>query len=404
VTAYDPRLPETLADPYPHYASAREQGPVVYNEVLRSWMVLGHEEVVEVLRDRTMSSEWNGHRRPYDPAVLAQIKPLNDWFARTLLFSNPPVHTRLRAVMNKAFTPRRVEELRPSVQRIVEDLIEPVAGRGAMEFVAEFAYPLPVTVIAELLGVPDADRAHVRTWSDTMSRFMSNQLAPEQTAVEANEAVVAMNAYLTDVVGQRRAEPADDLISAMVAAEDDGRYLDTDEIVVQCGLLLLAGHETTTNALALAVHNLGSRPEQLARLAAEPDLIGSAVEEVLRFDSSVQFTSRVATRDLTVGGADIRKGQRISVCFGAAGRDPARFPDPDTFHVDRNDARHAAFGTGTHYCVGAGLARMEIEVALRVLVQRLPNLRPSTDQRAWRPVVAHRGLDRLPVEWDVEPR
>jgi pimeloyl-[acyl-carrier protein] synthase len=397
---YDPRVPEILADPYPSYANWRAEGPVTWSDVLQAWVVVGHAEVTEVLKSREVSAAWFGDRRPYAPEVAAALQPANEWLSRMLLFADPPEHARLRTITTKAFTPRVTEELRPIIERLTDELLDGVLDRGEMELVGDFAFPLPVSVIGHLLGVPVRDHSRIRDWSELISRFVVNSLLPPEQALAVNPAIEEISEYLGDLVRERRENPQADLISAMVQAEEQGRYLDTDELVINFALLLLAGHETTSNMIGLAVHTLFEHPDQLAKLVANPGLIPEAVDELLRFDSSVQFLSRVGRVDLTIGDVTVPAGQPIYLCLGAANRDPRRYPEADQFVVGRGGERHGSFGAGIHFCIGASLTRAELEIALRQLLNRLPGLRPVSAEREWRPVVSHRGLRALPVAWD----
>jgi len=393
-----------LADPYPSYEALRAEGQVVRSDVLNGWVVLGHDEVSAVLRSRDVSAAWIGDRRPYPPRIAARLTGANDWLGRMMLFTDPPDHARMRAITTKAFTPRLVDDLVPTIDRLAHDLIDAVADRGEMDLVSDFAFPFPVGVIGHLLGVPAEDHGRIRAWTEQISRFIVNALLlPAEEALAVSPAIAELSDYLADLVAQRRNRPRADLISAMIQAEEDGRFLDTEELVINFALLLLAGHETTTNMIGLAMHTLFAHPGALDRITADPRLIPAAVEELMRYDSSVQFLARTATTDLPVGGATVGAGEVIFLCLGAANRDPRRYPEPDRFDIDRDGERHGVFGGGIHYCIGAALTRAEMRVGLRALLRRLPHLRPAAEERRWRALLAHRGLQALPIRWDPPP-
>jgi cytochrome P450 len=300
--------------------------------------------------------------------------------------------------VNKAFTPRVVERLRPRIETVVDDLLDAVAARGGMDAIADFAFPMPVTVIAELLGVPAADRVALHNWSAATVGSL-DPIASAETAERAGVARTELSAYLREVIAQRRAEPEDDLISALVAVHEQGDTLTEQELVTMCRLILLAGHETTVNLIGNGLLALLRHPEQMRQLRERPDLAVSAVEELLRYDAPVQLTGRRATERVELGGQTIEPEQRVVVLLGAANRDPAQFPDPDRLDLERSPNRHIAFGQGIHFCLGSPLARMEGQIAVSTLLERMPNLRlrEAPEQLRWRKQLFLRGLEQLPV-------
>ena len=394
---FNPFLPEVHADPYPLYHRLRAEDPVHRNGP-GFWVLTRYADVVAVLRDPRMSR---------DPRRSAQYQliqrgnagedPWEDG-APSMLFVDPPDHTRLRTLVNKAFTPAAIGRLRSRVEELVEGLLDRVAGTGEMDVVDDLAYPLPVTVICELLGVPPADQTRFRDWSGALVHLL-DPLVAEDVLERALRARAALRGYLGDLVAERRAHPAGDLLTALVAAEDEGHRLSEQELISMCMLLLVAGHETTVNLIANGTLALLGHPAERARLAADPALAASAVEELLRYDSPVQLTSRHATTDLEVGGQLVREGETVITALGAANRDPAQFPDPDRLHLARSPNRHVAFGGGIHFCLGAPLARMEAQVALAALLRRLPGLACGGEEPTWRDTVTLRGLATLPVRF-----
>ncbi|WP_158882929.1 cytochrome P450 [Amycolatopsis anabasis] len=357
------------ADPYPHYARLRSLGPAVTAPDGRL-VVTGYRQCAALVRD---------HRLEKRPELLLLGAGHDNWRERpslrlmytSILVLNPPVHTRLRRLVSAAFTARRVAELRPAVERITAELCERLEGTA--DFVTEFAFPLPVTVIGELLGIPAADRPMfqtlVRDWT-----MVLDDLRPA-VVDQADTAAVTIRDYLAELAAARRAEPADDLISALVAAQDGTEALDAEELVTMAALLLAAGFETTTGLLANGLLALLAAPEQAARLRTEPELAAPAVEELLRYDSPVQLVStRSAPADLTIAEVAFTEGQRVIGLLGAANRDPAVFREPDRLVLDRAEEPPLSFGGGVHYCLGAPLARLEAQIAFPALLSRFPGL------------------------------
>ncbi len=395
---YNPWHPRHRQDPYPDYRRLREEAPIYRSPLLRIWIVSRYDDVVAVLRDRRFSAD----RRELPLAKLlerlfAPDPGLLGFVNTNLLNLDGPDHARLRGLVSKAFTPRRVQALRPRIEAVVADLLDAVEPAGEMDLVRDFAHPLPVIVIAELLGVPVKDRADFRRWSEALVQIL-DPLSGEGGMAPVVEAVNELAAYFRGMLAERRAEPREDLLSAMIAAEESGRSLDETELISLCGLILAAGHETTTNLIGNGVRALLANPGERKRLAEDPGLIDSAVEELLRFDSPVQFTERVVTEDLDFGGRRLRRNQLVWVLLGSANRDPAHFPEPDRLDLARGDRSHLAFGLGNHFCLGAGLARLEAQVALSALLRRFPDLRGDPDPPGWKPSAVLRGPTALPLE------
>jgi cytochrome P450 len=402
---YDLYSEEFRANRFEVYARMREQDPVLLQPGIDGetpiWFLTRYEDVVAVLVD--------DERFVRDPAFvlndeeLAQIRAgLPDDFAfveNHMLNKDGADHRRLRRLVTKAFTPRMVEQLRPRIQAIADELVDAVEERREMELVEEFAFPLPITVIAELLGIPVTDQKRFREWSDAVVRPSISPSELERFAGQMRDFV----AYLRELFERRRREPADDLISALLQAEEAGDSLSEAELFSTVILLIVAGHETTVSLIGSSVLALLGDPSALERLRAEPELIPRAVEELLRREAAVDRTLvRWATADAELGGRTIKRGELVIAILGAANRDPARFPEPGTFDLDRQDNKHVAFGRGSHYCLGAPLARLETEIALATLLRRLPGLRlaGNANEVEWRPVPLFRSLVALPVAWD----
>jgi cytochrome P450 len=314
-----------------------------------------------------------------------------------MLFRDPPEHTRLRGLVNKAFTPKVVEGLRPHMQRLVDGLLDAAASRGEMDVIAELAFPLPVTVIAVMLGVPEEDHRRFNAWSRELTLTLE-PVIPADHLLRAGRAAEEIIDYFRHLVARKRQRPGDDLLTALIHAEEQGRRLDTEEMLANAVLLLVAGHETTVNLIGNGALALLHHPEALARLGREPGLIESAVEEVLRYDSPVQITSRLVREDTTVGGQPVQRGTEVLMLLGSANRDEARFAQPDRLDLARPDNKHLSFGGGAHYCLGAPLARVEGQLALGALARRFPKLRLAGEP-ARRPSAVLRGLTRLPIKF-----
>ncbi|HEU4793903.1 MAG TPA: cytochrome P450 [Nitrolancea sp.] len=394
--------PENRANPYPLYEQLRSEDPVLWDDFLGRWILTGYADVLACLRDPRLSAERVGALRTLLPQeVVEKIRPMERVFESWMLFLDPPDHTRLRGLVNKAFTPRRVEAMRPHIQQIVDGLLNQVQANGRMDVIRDLAFPLPSTVIAEMLGVPSEDREQFRGWSSDIIGISSMIIDPDR-AVRAQNSILAMMEYFRQIVAQRRKSPRDDLISAMIAAEDQGKFLSDEELLSNCVLLLEAGHETTTNLIGNGLLALLRHPDQLRTLRENPSLIGTAIEELLRYDSPVQLTGRVATEDLEIGDKRISQGDTVILLFGAANRDPAQFPDPNILDLYRRENRHLSFGQGIHYCLGSPLARIEGQLAITTVLRRCPGLELTGEPLEWRQAVSLRGLTAFPVMF--EPR
>src|SRR5882762_3557554 len=390
---FNPMDPEFLADPYPTYRRLRSGDPVHHNP-LGFWVLTRYEDVVTVLRDQRFVKE------PIATFVAARVGvPVPAGIGLSMLDRDPPDHTRLRGLVSKAFTPRVVERLRAHIQQIVDGLLARVEGKGSMDLIEEFAYPLPVTVICEMLGVPVEDHERFKAWGLDIARGLDAILLPPDSEV-AQRSLAGRRAladYFRGLIAERRASPRDDMLSGLIAAEEAGDKLDEDELLATCILLLVAGHETTVNLIGNGTLALLRHPDELRRLRENPALIASAVEELLRYDGPVQRTARIPSAAVAIGGLTIEAGEMVMPFIGAADRDPAHFPDPDRLDIARSDNRHIAFGLGIHFCLGAPLARLEGQIAINTLVQRLPKLALATDRPEYRQSLTLRGLKTLPV-------
>jgi pimeloyl-[acyl-carrier protein] synthase len=378
-----PLLVQFRQNPYPLYQYLLATSPVQWNDVLQAWLLARYSDVVNSLTDARFSAD----RSKFGD---------DGYIAKSMLVSDPPDHTRLRALVQKAFTPRIIESLRPRIIAIVGELLDRMVEKGGtVDLIADLAYPLPVVVIAELLGVPAEDRLKFQEWSGVMAASLDPLVAPElmQRVPVARE---GLHVYLRSIMAERRREPRADLISALVATEERGDVLSEPELVVMCTLLLIAGHETTVNLIGNGMLALLRNPDELTRLRADPSLVQTAVEELLRFDSPVQMTGRIALEPVSIGGHTVEPGQWILPLLGAANHDPAQFADPERLDIGRNPNNHVAFGRGIHFCLGAPLARLEGQIAIGALARRFPNLSLAGEPRR-RNQITLRGLESLPV-------
>ncbi|HXH83232.1 MAG TPA: cytochrome P450, partial [Candidatus Tectomicrobia bacterium] len=390
---FDPSRPDFHADPYPFYHRLRTLDPV-HRTRQGVWVLTRYDDVVAALRDQRLGREGFEHllAAAYGDDPDARV-------TRPMVFRDPPAHTRLRGLVSKAFTPRVAEAMRPHIQEIVDRLLQRVRERGEMDVIADLAYPLPVTVICEMLGVPASDHATVTQWSADITRSLDalGQPSDREIVRRGRLARRALADYFRQLIPERRRRRTADLLGHLIAVEEQGDQLTEDELLATCVLLFIAGHETTVNLIGNGLLALLRHPEQLARLRDDPALLPAAIEELLRYDSPVQRTARIAKTEIELGGKVIPPGAMVVAALGAANRDPERFPDPDRLQIPRPDNDHLAFGVGIHFCLGAPLARVEAAVALGSVLERLPGLRLLDRTPEWRESSTLRGLKALPV-------
>lgn len=401
---YDLYTDRFRAETYATFERMRTEDPVLCQPGIDGktmlWFVTRHDDAVAVLLD--------DERFVRDPALALtpdELEAFSSGMPEAIAFIDTHMlnkdgedHRRLRRLVTKAFTPRMVEQLRPRIQEIADELIDAVEARGEMELVDQFAFPLPITVIAELLGIPVGDRDRFRRWTNAI---VTPALTPEDVA-QFGEAINEFVAYLRELFERRATTPGADLISALLQVEEGGDTLSEEELFSMVVLLIIAGHETTVSLIGNAVLALLEHPRQRAELQDDPERMARSIEELLRYDSPVERTlNRWAATDVELGGQTIRRGEGVIVILGSANRDPSRFTDPDTLDLARTDVKHIAFGRGSHYCLGAPLARLEAEIALTTLLRRLPGLRleAPVEELNWRPVPLFRSLASLPVAW-----
>ncbi|MFJ1647068.1 cytochrome P450 [Streptomyces sp. NPDC088258] len=395
---FAPRSPAFLADPYPAYAELRARGRAHYHEPSDQWLVPHHADVSALLRDRRLGRSY-GHRFTHEefgrtppPSGHEPFHELND---QGMLELEPPDHTRIRRLVSKAFTPRTVERLQPYVRKLAAELVDRLVAEGGGDLLTAVAEPLPVAVIAEMLGVPEADRPLLRPWSAAICAMY--ELNPsEDTARHAVTASAEFSAYLRALIAERRTAPGDDLVSELIAAHDEGEKLTEAEMVATCALLLNAGHEATVNSTVNGWHALFRHPAQLAALRADRALVPTAVEELMRYDTPLQLFERWVLDPVEIGGTTLPRGAEVALLFGSANHDPAVFAAPDDLDLGRRDNPHISFSAGIHYCIGAPLARIELAASMTALLELAPGLRPAGEP-VRKPNFVIRGLEGLPV-------
>jgi cytochrome P450 len=389
--------PEGQADPYPYYARMREEARVS-RTAFGPYVVNGYEECLGVLRDPRLGR--GTEIEDTSTGIFSDAGTRRGEFLETskhnMLLSDPPDHTRLRRLVSRSFTPRQIERLRPAVHGLVDRLLEILAEEGETDFMARFALPLPMAVIGELVGVPEAERAELQPYVRAAAKGIEPVLSPEETDA-AIEALAFLGGYFTQLLEERRKDPRDDLLSALVQARESDDRLTDEEIASTAILLFAAGFETTTNLLGNGLLALLTHPDQLADWRRHPEIAPSAVEELLRFDSPVQFNLRAALEPADLLGEPLVRGDRIVVLQGAANRDPARFERPDDLDLRRADNTPLSFGWGIHHCIGAPLARLEGEIAFNALLSRFPTVELASDEPHWRASFTLRGLLELPL-------
>ncbi len=394
----------TIQNPYPAYTYLRENEPVRWNPMFNCFMLTRYDDVNMVFSDsRRFSSDiWSqlpehiGFTGEDESSqYLSQIIP---FLAYNLQGMDPPGHTRQRTLMTKTFTPRMLETFRPTIQKLVDELIDSRLAEGKMDLVADLAYPLPSNVILDLLGIPRSGRPYIKASAEAINEFVATLLfLGPQTWPRLAGVFTEVKAYLKSLIAERRKHPGEDLLSKMVQAEENGDMLSEDEIVIATNFLLFAGHETTANLIAVGMYSLMQNTEQMAQLRADPSKIPAAVEELLRYVSPVHMLARRALQEVTIRGVSIPKESSIYLLIGAANRDPEKFPDPEKLDINRPAVRSLGFGYGIHYCIGAALARMESQVAFETIIMRLPTLQMAVETPEFRPNYSLRGLTALPV-------
>jgi cytochrome P450 len=399
----DMLTPERVADPYPFFAELRTHDPVHWSDRYRAWFISRWDDVFTSLRDPRFSSD---RVKPVFDTKLsdeqrAARKPMFDILQHWMVFNDPPEHTRLRGLVNRAFTPKAIAALRPRIDEVVTSQIAEIRDRGSADLIRDFAFPIPAVVIAEMMGVPPEERDLFKNWSDSIMALVFGAAGVPGRREQAQASMLELASYLQERVEYFRAHPAENLISDLIGAQEADDRLSDEEIVSTCTLVLFGGHETTTNLIGNGTRALLHFPEQLQRLVDNPDLIAPAIEELLRYDGPSKMEVRRAISDIELRGKTIREGDQVYFIQSAANRDPEQFDDPDGLDLARNPNRHCGFGFGIHYCMGAPIARLEGAIAIDALIRALPGLRTGPGGEVWHPTLISRGMQSFPVSWDA---
>jgi cytochrome P450 len=390
--------PENFVNPHALYRKLREHDPVQWDDYLHAWVVTSYREAVTVL------TEYSADRTPkasrLDEVGLSSLKPFSEMMTQQMMFLDGAKHSRLRAICSAVFTPSRVHELKGHIEDIANSLLGEACKRGTMDLVAGFAAPLPAIVTAELLGVPSEDHEQLHAWVLDIAEVFGNYHPNPRRVSEIMRSLEDLRRYLWKQMESQRIHPSSGLMSSLMSAEVDGHRLSDEEVLANSIITLIGGHETTTNLVASGFLTLLRNPESLEELRLNPDITASSVEELLRYESPVQHTARIAPKDAQLRGKLIQEGSRVVVVLAAANRDPARFQDPDRLDLRRTDNRHLAFGWASHFCFGAPLARIEAQIAFSILVRRLSNPRLASQELEWRENAGLRSLRALPIRFD----
>lgn len=393
---------EFVQNPYPTYRRLLDEGPLHYGEISGGmwavWAVFKHAECSAITRDPRLSAKRTARLLfTLPPEQQSEFSELARMMGMWMIFIDAPEHTRLRKLMNKGFSPAVAESLRPRIEAIVDRMLDPLARSSEADLLRELAYPMPVRVIGEMLGVPETLQKSLIDWSESIANFMGNSNRTVEQARAAQDAILALTEVFRQAVAERRRKRGSDLISLLIDIEEDGEVLTEEELYAQCVMLLFGGHETTRNLIGNGMYTLLQHPAELSELRENPEMIRTAVEELLRFESPIQYTARLTKEDMDVCGVRIRRGQPILCMLGAANRDAQQFKDPDRLNLKRINNPHLAFGAGAHFCIGNQLARIEGQIAILKLIQRFPRMQLAAQRPVWVPNFGFRGLNSLPV-------
>ncbi|MEM9216875.1 MAG: cytochrome P450 [Cyanobacteria bacterium P01_F01_bin.150] len=399
---FNPYSADFRLNPYPVYHHLRSENPIC-NTIGGDWLFTRYEDVRAILRDHHVYSDNRPklieQKNKYFQNQGKSIQALSDASNKFLFYMNPPDHNRLRRLVNKAFSPIVVEQMRPQIQVAVNEYLDKALSKKEMDIIGDFADLLPVNVIARMLGVPSSDaKEQLNQWAQVLVRVLDSLISLEEYE-NINKAILDFQEYFRELISKREKNPQDDLISYLITARDESDHLSEEEVLSICIQLFLAGEETTVNLIGNGMLALLHHPEQMEKLRHKPEIIQNAVAEMLRYDSPIQMLCRIASDKLEIGGQTIQKGEKMFLCLGSANRDPAKFDHPDRFDILRKKNPHLAFGDSIHYCLGAALAKTEAEIAINSLVQRLPNLKLASDKLEWRKNITLRGLKTLRVNF-----
>jgi cytochrome P450 len=389
-----------IANPYPTYSILRSGAPIHWSNDFSggAWLLPRYTDVANALRDPRLSAR-RSHMlmAQFSPETREEFTAFSRILAQWMVFLDSPQHSRLRRLMNQGFKPGILQAMRPRIQRAVDALLERVQEAGQMDFMLNFAHPLPALVIAEMLGIDSADQADFLTWSDAIAAFIGNPQSTLEVAHCAQTSLIALIEYFRTLLPERRRHRGDDLISLLIYVEEEGEVLTAEELLAQCSMLLFAGHETTRNLLGNGLWALLQHPDQLTTLKNNPSLMPQALRELVRYESPLQCVSRLVADDFSLHGHHLEQGQRVILLIGSANRDPDKFANPDILDISRKDGTPLSFGYGAHVCIGATISYLEAEIAFNTLFARMPHLQLADDTPVWCCNVAFRGLARLPL-------
>jgi pimeloyl-[acyl-carrier protein] synthase len=400
---FNPLLSDFIADPHPQLHRLRSEDPIHWSTILGVWVLTRYADVRTAMQDKRLSSnsaKWDNFNKYFLRGATSST-PMSEMYGKWMLQMDPPDHTRLRALVNKAFTPRVVELMRPAIQAMVDKLIDEAIAKGEMEVMSDLAFPLPILVICVLLGVPPEDYEKIRAWTHELLPSMSPAVSAAGMA-RINDVIVEYREYFRQLANQRRETPKDDLLSAMIAAREKGQKLSEEELLATCILLAFAGHATTAQLIGKGVLTFIQNPDQLEKLRNDPSLAGGAIEELCRYESPLQVLYRASTAPVEIGDKVIPENQLVLFSVAAANRDPEQFADPDRFDITRDASKHIAFAHGIHYCAGAPLARLEGQITFNTLFRRLKDLQVLADGIRREPSLLLRGLATLRISF--QPR
>ncbi|MGA8730937.1 MAG: cytochrome P450 [Terracidiphilus sp.] len=389
LTALDERLvsDEFLDDPYSLLRQLRQEEPVYWSESIGGWILTRYDDIVPTFRDVAHFTNYGRFAKTVEylqPDARKKLAPFESHYRqKNLLQSDPPDHTRLRALIVKVFNANSIEAMRPMIRKVVNEVVDSVVPRRQMDVIRDLAFPLPFSILGSIMGVPNTDQDRVKFWADELLLFQGVNRPPEGMLLRSQAALLAMRSYLTDLVNEKRRKPGDDLISKLVAVEAEGTRLTEQELVSTCVQMLGAGHETTTSLIGNGLYLLLSHPHSWKKLRQNPSLLNSAIEEILRYESPVARQPRLIKGGVELGGKTMQDGQVVFQMLNAANRDPDYFPNPDRFDIERQNNKHVAFGMGIHFCVGAGLARTEAQEVFKAIMERLPVIRLASDKPVW---------------------
>lgn len=395
-----------IANPYPHYQQWLESGRIFWSPDFfgGAWVIPHHKDITELLRDndRLTTEKAGSLVAQFPPEYHAELRDLDEYLARWLAFIDPPKHIRIRRLLQKGFTLEVLNSFRPRVQEIVDRLLDKPLREGQMDVVADFAYQLPVRVVCAMLGVPEADHVRFMHWMDELAMFLGNASSTVEVARYAKNALDALTDYFRDFTTERRRHPGQDLMSILIAAEEEGEVLSEEELYAQCVFFMFAGHETTSNLIGNGLLCLLRNPDQMALLRREPALMDGMIEESLRYEGPMQYTFRMARHDFELFGQPVKKRQVLVFVFGAGNRDPEIFTAPNQFDITRKKNPQLTFGYGLHHCIGAATARMEAEIAFSSLLNRAENIQMLNAEPEWHNVFRFRGQKTLPIRFDLK--